>query len=176
METQQAKASKFVLNYGLILGILMVVLGVIMYVANYHLDPHWAFMVTSFALFIVVVIFGVKAYKKENGGFLTIGEAIKVGVGIALIAGILSGLWNLLLSTYIEPDYFAQAAELQREAMIERFPEMTDQQLDNAAEMNAKFMTPWLTFAITIVTNLLFGLLIGLLGGLIMKQKRPYEV
>lgn len=175
METQQAKARKFVLNYGLILGILMVVLGVVMYVANYHLNPHWAFILTSFAIFIAVVVFAVKAYKKENGGFLTLGEAIKIGVGIALIAAIMAGLWNFLLSTYIEPDYFAQAAELQRQKMIESNPSLTDQQLDKAAEMSAKFMKPWFTFAVSIVSNLLFGLLIGLGAGLIMKQKRPYE-
>ena len=176
MEIQQAKASKFVLNYGLILGIIMVVLGVIMYVANYHLNPHWSFSIISFAVFIAVVFFGIKAYKTENGGFLSIGEAIKVAVGIALIAGIISAIWAFLLSTYIEPTYFAQMAEVQREQMIARFPEMTDQQLDNAAEMNSTFMKPWFTFSVTIVSNLLFGLLAGLVAGLIMKQKRPYEV
>ncbi|SDL67958.1 Protein of unknown function [Salinimicrobium catena] len=176
METQQAKASKFVLNYGLILGIIMVVLGVIMYVANYHLDPHWSFSVISFAIFIAVVFYGVKAFKNENGGFLTIGEAIKVGVGIALIAGIISAIWAFILSTYVEPDYMAQMAEMQREKMVERFPEMTDQQLDKAAEMNSTFMKPWFTSAVTIVSNLLFGLLTGLVAGLIMKQKRPYDV
>ena len=176
METQQAKSSKFVLNYGLILGIIMVVLGVIMYVANYHLNPHWAFSVISFAIFIAVVFYGVKAFKTENGGFLSIGEAIKVAVGIALIAGILSAIWAFILSNFIEPDYFAQLAEIQREQMLERFPEMTDQQLDQAAEMNSTFMKPWFTMSVTIVSNLLFGLLAGLVAGLIMKQKRPYDV
>lgn len=175
MEIQQAKTSKFVLNYGLVLGILMVVLGVIMYVSNYHLQPHWAFSVISFLIFIAVVSYGIKAYKKENGHYLTVGEALKVGVGIALIAGIISGVWTLLLSTYIEPDYMVQMTDMQREQMLERFPEMTDAQLDSAAEMNSRFMTPWFTFAIAIVSNLLFGLLVGLVAGLIMKQKRPYE-
>lgn len=176
METQQAKASKFVLNYGLILGIIMVVLGVIMYVADYHLDPHWSFSVISFAVFIAVVFYGIKAFKNENSGFLTIGEAIKVGVGIALIAGIISAIWAFILSNYIEPDYFVQMAEMQREKMVERFPDMTDEQLDKASEMNATFMKPWFTMSVTIVSNLLFGLLTGLVAGLIMKQKRPYDV
>lgn len=176
MEVQQAKASKFVLNYGLILGIVMVVLGVVMYVADYHLNPHWVFSIISFAIFIAVVFYGIKAFKSENGGFLSLGEAIKVAVGIALIAGIISAIWAFLLSNYIEPDYFAQMAEVQREQMVERFPEMTDEQLDQAAEMNSTFLKPWFTFSVTIVSNLLFGLLVGLVAGLIMKQKRPYEV
>ena len=175
METQQAKASKFILNYGVVLGIIMVVLGVIMYVANAHLNPHWSYSVITFLIFIAVLSFGIKAFKKENGGFLTLGEAIKVGVGIALIGGIIGAIWSFVLTTFIEPDFYVQMAEIQREQMIERFPEMTDQQLENAAEMNAKFTKPWFTFAISIVSNLLLGLLVGLVAGLIMKQKRPYE-
>lgn len=175
METQQAKASKFILNYGTVLGIIMVVLGVIMYVANAHLNPHWSYSVITFLIFITIVSFGIKAFKKENGGFLTIGEAIKVGVGIALIGGIISAIWSLVLTTFIEPDFYAQMAEVQREQMIEQFPEMTDQQLEKAAEMNAQFTKPWFTFAVSVVTNLFFGLLVGLIAGLIMKQKRPYE-
>lgn len=175
METQQVKASKFILNYGTILGIIMVVLGVIMYVANAHLNPHWSFSILTLAIFISVLSFGIKAFKKENGGFLTLGEALKVGVGIALIGGIIGAIWSLVLTTFIEPDYFTQMAEVQREQMLERFPEMTDQQLENAAEMNAKFSKPWFTFAVSIVSNLLLGLVVGLIAGLIMKQKRPYE-
>lgn len=176
MEAQQAKARKYVLNYGLLLGILMVILGVIMYVMDSHLNPHWAFMVLSFAIFVAVVIYGIKAFKKENGGFLSLGEALKVSVGIGLIAAIISGIWSILLSTVIEPDYANQMAEMQREQMIERFPEMSDQQINQALEMSASFSSPWITFASTLVMYMLFALIVGLIAGAIMKQKRPYDV
>lgn len=176
MEAQLAKARKFVLNYGLLLGIFMVTLGVIMYVTNYHLDPHWSFMVISFAIFIAVVVLGIKAFKKENGGFLSLGEAIKVAVGIGLIAALLAGAWNILLATVIEPDYSEQMAEMQREQMVERFPEMTDAQIEKAMEMSASFSSPWIGFATVLVMYMLFGLVLGLIAGLIMKQNRPYEV
>lgn len=175
MEAQQAQARKFVLNYGLLLGILVVTLGVIMYVTNNHIDPHWSFMVISFALFIAVVIYGIKAYKGENGGFLSLGEAIKVAVGIALIAALLAGIWNVLLATVIEPDYAEQMADFQREQMVERFPEMTEAQIEQGMEMSANFSSPWIGFATVLVMYMLFGLLVGLVAGLVMKQKNPYD-
>ncbi len=176
MEAQQAKARKFVLNYGLLLGIIMVTLGVVMYVTNNHIDPHWSFMVISFAIFIAVVIYGIKAYKNENGGFLSLGEAIKVAVGIGLIAALLGGTWNILLAKVIEPDYAEQMADFQREQMVERYPEMTDTQINQAMEMSANFSSPWIGFATVLVMYMLFGLVVGLVAGLVMKEKRPYEV
>ena len=175
MEVQQAKASKFVINYGLILGIIMVLLGVVMYVLNFHLEPHWSFTVISGLVFILIVVYGIKAYKKANGGFLSLGEGLKIAVGIALIAALLTGLWTILLSTVIEPDYMDQAIELQREKAFEMNPNMTDEQWEKGLEMSAAFRGPWITFTATLVMYMLFGLIVGLIAGAIMKQKRPYD-
>ena len=176
MEAHKAKASKFVLNYGLILGLILVVLGVIMYVLDYHLQPHWSFMVLTLIVFIAVVTYGIKAYKKENGGFLSIGDAIKVAVGIALVAAILSGIWVLLLSTVLEPDFMEQAIELERQKAFANNPSLTEEQWEKGLEMSEAFRGPWVTFAFTLVVDMLFGLLIGLIAGAVMKQNRPYEV
>lgn len=175
MEVQQAKASKFVINYGLILGLIMVLLGVVMYVLNFHLEPHWSFTVISSLVFILIVVYGIKAYKKANGGFLSLGEGLKIAVGIALIAALLTGLWTILLSTVIEPDYMDQAIELQREKAFEMNPNMTDEQWEKGLEMSAAFRGPWITFTATLVMYMLFGLIVGLIAGAIMKQKRPYD-
>ena len=176
MQVQQADSKKIILNYGLLLGILMVVLGVIMYVTNSHFEPHWAFLVASFAIFIAIVVYGIKSFKSENGGFLSLSEAIKTAVGISLISGIIAGIWVVLLSTYIEPDFTTQMMEVQRETMLERFPEMSEEQIEKSLEMGARFSSPWITFGFTIIRDLFFGLLVGLIVGAILKRKRPYEV
>lgn len=176
MEVQTADSKKIILNYGLLLGILMVMLGVIMYVTNSHFEPHWGAIVASFAIFIAVVTYGIKAYKSDNAGFLSLSEAIKTAVGISLISGIIAGIWIILLSTVIEPDFTAQMMEVQRENMIEKFPQMTDAQIDQSLEMAERFSSPWITFGFTIIRDLFFGLIVGLIVGAILKQKRPYEV
>ncbi|WP_423818328.1 DUF4199 domain-containing protein [Salinimicrobium sp. TIG7-5_MAKvit] len=176
METQQAKAGKFVLNYGLLLGVALVVVGVIMYVTNNHLAPHWSFTVITLALLIAFMVYGIRAFKTENGGFLSLGEAIKVAVGIGLIAAIIGGIWSIVLSTVIEPDYMSQMMEMQREQIVEQYPDMGEAQVDNALEMGAAFQSPWIIFASGLVLYMLGGLIIGLIAGLIMKENRPYEI
>ncbi len=175
METAQTQAKKFILNYGVLLGILSVLMGVVTYVTNAHLQPSMIYNIIGFLILIVVIILGIKAFKFENAGYLTLGESLKVGVGIALIGGLFSALWMLILMNFLEPDYMAQMADIQRETISEQNPNLTDQQLDSAMEMAAKFSSPWISMAIVIVGNMFLGLIISLIAGLVMKKENPYN-
>src|SRR5680860_1920400 len=86
MEIQKVEAKKFVLNYGILLGILSVILGVIMYVTNAYTDPSLIYAAISYLILIAVISFGINAFKTENGGFLNLGDALKIGIGIAAVS------------------------------------------------------------------------------------------
>lgn len=176
MEQQSTQTKKFILNYGFLFGLASVVLGVIMYVTNSHVSPHWAYAVLTYALFIFFIVWGIRAFKTENEGFLSLGQAIKIGIGIALIAALITSAWTLLLSEVLEPDYMEQMSAVQREAMLEQNPNMTEEQLVMAEEWGAKFQSPWIMIPVSLIGNIFVGLIISLIVGLVMRQKRPYEV
>lgn len=175
MEIQKTDSKGIIINYGVLLGILSVVLGVIMYVTNAYLNPSFYFSIVSFLIMVVVIVLGIRTYKTANQSYLSLTEALKLGLGIALIGGIIGAIWQLLLMTVIEPDYMMQMADVQREVMLERFPNMTDSQIDDAMAMNEKFTSPWIMMATAIIGSLFFGFIISLVAGLIMKNKNPYE-
>lgn len=175
MEAENAQPKKTILNYGVLFGLISTAIGVIMYVTNAYLDPHWVYSLVNFFVFVIMVTWGIKAFKADNGGFLALGEALKVGVGIALIGGIITALWSLLLMTVIEPDYMEQMASVQQKQMVERFPDMSQEQRDQATAMGSQYQSPWVVIPISLVVNLLLALVIALFAGLVMKQKRPYE-
>ncbi|HSM64143.1 MAG TPA: DUF4199 domain-containing protein [Gillisia sp.] len=175
MENQQATAKKFVLNYGLLLGIVSVIFGVIMYVTNVYLDPGFIYSAIGFLVLIVIISLGIKAFKTENGGYLSLGEALKVGIGVAVIGGIITAIWSFVLMNYIEPEYMNQLMEVQREKMVEMQPDMTESQMDAAMEMSSKMSSPIMIMAFSLIGNLFFGLVISLIAGLIMKNKNPME-
>ena len=176
MELQKTEAKKFVLNYGVLLGILSVLMGVITYVTNAYIDPSWIWGTISFLVTVVVISLAIRAYKSENNGFLSLGESLKVGIGVSVIGGIISAIWMFLLMNYIEPEYINQLAEVQREAIMESNPNMTEAQMNTAMEFNAKFTSPYLLLAFTLIGSLFVGLIISLIAGLIMKNKNPYQV
>lgn len=175
MENPKPNSKKIIINYGLMLGLISVLLGVVMYVTNAYLNPSFIYSLVGFVILIVFIFLGINAYKKENAGYLSIKEALKIGVGISLIGGLIGMVWMLLLMFVVEPEFMNQLADVQREQIDEQYPNMTDAQKQNALEMSAKFSSPWIMAAFSLVGNLFFGLLISLVVGLIKKNKNPYE-
>ena len=122
---------------------------------------------------VLVIVYALKAFRKDNGGFMSLGESLKVGLAVALISGIIYAIFNYLFVTVIEPDYTAQIVEFTREQMLERNPDMPEDQMDMALTMTERFSQPWIMTAFVIIGSLFFGFIISLIAGLIMKRSRP---
>lgn len=72
----------------------------------------------------------------------------------------------------IEPDIVNQMNEVQREQMIERFPDMPEEQLNQSLEMTKKFTTPYMLSAFALIWSLFIGFIISLFAGLAMQKKQ----
>jgi len=59
----------------------------------------------------------IEQYKKANEGFLSIGEAIKVGVLVAVIAGVIGAIYQVIYATIIDPDYYDKVVEVAMKKM-----------------------------------------------------------
>ncbi len=174
METQKLQARKFILNYGLILGVVSILISVVMYVTNSLVEQNWIASILGIVVMIVAITYGINEYKKSNGGFLTLGEAIKIGVGVALIAGIIGAIYQFIFMTYIEPDFLEKMMQVQFDNMIEQNPDMSEEQIEMSMEMGRKFSSPWITTAFQIVGNLFFGLIISVIAGLALKKENTH--
>ncbi|MBW2938135.1 DUF4199 domain-containing protein [Aureisphaera sp. CAU 1614] len=173
MDNQKASLKKIALNYGLLLGLASIALSVITYVMGVHLERPWWASVIGIIIMAALIVYGLKAFKQDNEGFLSLGEAIKVGLAISVIAGILGAVYNYVFVTVIEPDFVAQMMEITREQMIEQNPTMTEEQMEMGLSITEKFMSPGIMSAMAIIFTLFLGFIISLISGLIMKQNRP---
>ena len=122
---------------------------------------------------IGVLVYGIKAFKNDNAGFLTIAQALKTGLAISLVAGIISVIFNYIFINYIDPDFIQKTLDFSREQMITDFPNMTQEQMENSLEISAKFMTPTIMSAMGILATLFFGFIISLVAGMILKKNPP---
>jgi len=175
MEYQQASIKKIALNYGVLLALLSIVLQVISYVLDAHIDRPWWLSVLQLLISVGIVAMGLKVYRTENSGFLTLGQALKVGVAISLIAGIIAIIFNYIFMNYIDPDFVQKTLEFSKEQMIEQNPNMTQEQMDMAMDMSARFMSPLWMSAFALLGTLFFGFIISLIAGLIMKRNPPQQ-
>lgn len=173
METEKGSVKKIALQYGLILGLVSVLLSVVVYVMGQTYDQPWWQSVLSFLIMLGCIVYALKAFKNDNGGFLSLGEALKVGLAVALIAGIIGMIFNLIFINIIEPDFAANILEKAQENMVEQNPNMTEEQMEMAISMTEKFTSPAIMSAFAIIGSLFFGFIISLIAGLIMKVNKP---
>jgi len=173
MENQTASLKKIALNFGVLLALLSIVLQVISFVLDAHIDRPWLLTILQLIISVGVLVYGIKAFKNDNAGFLTIAQALKTGLAISLVAGIISVIFNYIFINYIDPDFIQKTLDFSREQMITDFPNMTQEQIENSLEISAKFMTPTIMSAMGILATLFFGFIISLVAGMILKKNPP---
>ncbi len=173
METQTASVKKIALPYGLLLSLTTIVLSVIVYVMGMTYDQPWWQSLLNFVAMVGFIVYGIKAYKHDNESYLSLGEALKMGLAIALVAGLIGSIFSYLFVTVIEPDFAVNMLEATRVKMINDNPDMTQEAMDMALGMTEKMMSPGILVAFSIVASLFMGFIISLIAGLIMKNNRP---
>jgi len=173
MEKSAIKTSSFALRYGLILGLISIVFGLMIYFLEMHYQNDTKIGMVSLASSTIVIVLGLLAFKKANEGYISLSEALKTGLGIALISGILSVLYQALLVTVIDPDTIQKSVDFQMETIRMEQPELPTETLNQIEEMQKRFSSPAIMAAIGIIFSLFFGFIISLVAGLIIKKSRP---
>ena len=142
------------LNYGVALGIVMIIISLLLYVFNLS-DQDFVQYLSS-AILIAGIVIGILNYRnKINGGFISYGQSLGSGVLIGLFASVLVSVYTIIFFKFIDPDMVNVILKKAQEKMLERNPNMTDDQLEMAMSWTRKFMNPvlwqlrvllWLTF------------------------------
>jgi uncharacterized membrane protein YfcA len=164
----QAESKSFIVNNGVIFGAVSIVFSLVLYATGNHLPPHWSASVISFILFIVFIVLGTKQFKEANGGFLSWGQGVKIGIGIAILAGLIVVIYQYIFSTFIEPEYMSQMMEIQNQAFLDQG--MTEEQIEATNEMTNNFQTPGIMAAIGIITYAIGGFIVSAITAAIMKK------
>ncbi|MDT0557315.1 DUF4199 domain-containing protein [Ichthyenterobacterium sp. W332] len=168
MEHETAPIKPIAYTYGLYSALISIVVLIIMYVAN--LDKSWILSIASFVLGVLVFVYGIKAYKLSNSNMLSIGQAVKVGLAIAVVGGLISAIYSYVHYEFIYPEFIDMQMDTAREQMLERNPNMTQEQIDQAMSMSSMFMTSTFFSLMSVIGSLIFGLIVSLIAGLIMRS------
>ena len=174
MESINVSTKDVMIKYGILLGIIMLLFQVILYVTDNFLAPHWSLGILSFLIMVVIIVTRLKTFKKNNEGYLKLVQALKIGVGIAIISSIVGIIWTIILTQVLEPNYTELALGVVRDQIIEQYPDMTDTQIEQALSFQENFTKLGFMIPISIILSAFFGFIITLVSGLIMKKDNPY--
>lgn len=153
----QASSKNIIVNNGLYFGILMILGSLIPYALGMHLEPISGYI--NFAIILIGIILfpilGMNSFKSSNGGFMSWGQGVKIGVGIVLVATILGTLYQVLFTSVIEPDFYSQVEEVSRLALIDAG--LTEEQIERQLKMQGKFQGTPIGYGIGILFMTFIG-------------------
>ena len=159
---------KNALNWGLIVGIVLIIYSILMYFLDFSLEK-WVSWV-SYILLIGGIVYSTIQYRDTVlGGSITYAQALGFGVIISLYAAVLSGIYSYVFLTFIDPDFIEKIAEMTQQQMLDQG--LSEDQVEQAMEMQKGFMKPWVMVLISIPALTFMGFVFSLITSIFLKKE-----
>ena len=162
-----------IINFGLILGAISVIFQLMLYFFDMHYKNDSTAGIVSLTIMVGVILYSFIQFKKSNEGFISLSEALKIGLGVSLVSALVGIIYTQILLNILDPDTMKKSLELSLENMRIQNPEMPQDALDTVRSIQEKMSSPIIFSAIQIIFALFFGFIISLIGGLIVKKSKP---
>lgn len=173
MKDQNLELKNHILQYGSILGGISVIFGLMLYSLDIHYQNDTNTTIVSLIITIGVIAFAQFNYRKDNEGFISLSQGIKIGLGMAAISGIINVLYFLVLSNVIDPEMMNKATEVGMNEFLDQNPEASEKLIEQVKDIQDNLTGPLISSSMVIIFSLLTGLVVSLVTGLFLKRKRP---
>ena len=166
------------ISYGVLYGVIMVLEFVIMYVIGMKSLVNTSFgVIVNVANYLILplifIYVGCNHFKKNiNGGYISFGQCLKIGVSIAFVAAIIYAAFSVIFNL-IFPEFIDEMVSISKTAMLKENPEMTSEQLEMGLSMMKKFSNPLIVFPVTLAMYSFLGLIYSLIIGAVVKNDKP---
>ena len=126
-----------------------------------------------FLVALSLVYFGIRHFRDRlNHGALTLGQGIRIGLGISLITALAFGLLDVIYVVWLNPDFMETYYQNVLSELQATLPE--SEFLRRKEELEAQkalFASPLMNFILMAVMVLMIGVVITLLSTLILRRK-----
>lgn len=159
----------------LIAGVYLAIAGMVIFIIEYvagikpvgFLKPI-LMMLVSYAVIITMLVFLLKKYRTETGGFITFGNAFLFCLFAFIASTIINTLFTYVFLNYFDPSYMQSIMQAQKEWMENYLSgkvseEQLTKTLEGIDEQAAKANTLMAT-----IKNMSFGLIFGAIASLII--------
>ena len=123
-------------------------------------------------LSLLFVYFGIRQYRDQvNGGYLSFGQGLKVGLLIVLIPAILFASFDLIYTMFINPDFFNEYYTTYLEQMRATLPaaefEAKAKELEAQKEL---FSNKPVQFGLMFIIVFAIGVIITVISSLVLRK------
>lgn len=168
--------SKSAMQYGVVFGMIMILELVISF--SFNIQPSNKVygisinLLNFFVLPVTLIVTGCNNYKKLNSGFISLGEALKTGVTICILAALIYAVFSIIFNM-IFPEFAEDVLNQVKKGIIEQSRDKPKEEVEMALAMTEKMMSPYVILPLTIAMYAFIGLIYSLIIGAIVKKERP---
>ena len=161
-----------VLRYGLYCAGAFVVFSLLLYLVNFNMMTFGGMAVFYVLLLAISFTFAIMAQRAQrdqvDGGYITYGKALLVGLATVLLGVFVSSFWNYILVNFIDPGY----VDSLKEQFIETWGEqMPAESLEQALEGFDKSGDLLNTIKQGLIGGVIYGLIVGLISAAFTKKQ-----
>lgn len=158
------------LRFGLLTGLVSIIYMFVLFVSNAAANTaaQWVGLIIP----IVGIYLAHQNYKVQNGGFIAYGQGLGIGVLLSAFSGLLTGVFNYVYRTIIDPEMAGRMMEAVR-AKMEEAGNMTDEQVDAALKMSAKFSSGPIGIVFGVLATVFTGFILSLIISAFTKHAQP---
>ncbi len=103
-------------------------------------------------------------------------EAIKIGIGITVIGGLIVTFWEIIVLKIIDPEIITQLEGNQIKKIAEKSKDFSQENIDRKIAITQKFTSPWIMLITALIEDIIVGFFLSLLVGLVIRKKRdPFK-
>lgn len=171
-ETQDVSKKSIAIKYGLISGMVGIIMFLIQDFAGIagDQDYSWVIMAVSVVIYAVIIALAHKEYIKFGDGHMNYGEGLGLGTLVALVSSIISSVFTYLYISFISPAYLENMRQQQIIAMEEQG--MSDSEIEQAMQVAENFSGPTAILIFGILGGVFFGFLVSLVVSAFTKKTR----
>lgn len=184
MENQNVSPMPAAMRWGAILGAIGIATSTINYMVGgfspENQDSAFTKLIQYFmyAVIILILVLAMQQHRdKELGGYMKYSRGLGLGTLIGVFYGIIAAITAFVIFRYFMPADFAdKAMEAAREKMLERNPNMSEDQVEMGLGMARKFMTPASMSLFVLFGGVVICFLFSLIISAFVKKNNPDEL
>ena len=163
------------LKWGLITGMVYVIFSLISNIMGIQQSGGamgWLFFLLSLVGSFTTIFLGIKETRDQDlGSYLTFGQGFMTGFKIALIASVISAIFTLIYTKFIDPD-FAEKMMVGVEAQWDKAG-MPEENREMARKWTSYMFNPLIMSAMSLLISIFWGVIQSLIAGAILKKDPP---
>ncbi|MEQ8908874.1 MAG: DUF4199 domain-containing protein [Vicingaceae bacterium] len=168
MESPKTSATKSALNFGTMLGLVLMIISLIIFVFEMY-EAKWLSYI-SYIILIVGIIMGIKRRRdQERGGVISYGQSLGYGTLVAFFAGLIGAIVLFMYLKFVDDGFIQYNIELQEAQMYEAG--LPDEQIEQSMMWTKKFSNPTFYSVMGLVANVFFGFIISLIASAFLKKE-----